>query len=87
VDFSAFQLATFGTAAGSLASSTLGLTDVIGDPSHSIVARSTADAGARLPVRVGACLQWHGYSPTQPLYVVQTGGAPVTSLTLSGVKD
>jgi hypothetical protein len=35
-------------------------------------------------VRVGSCLQWHGYQ-SRTLYVSQTGGSPVDQLQLSGV--
>ena len=38
--------------------------------------------GSRLNVRVGSCLQWHGYSG-RTLYLAQTGGTPVTSVTLA----
>jgi hypothetical protein len=53
---------------------------------HLITANTMAGMGDSLAVRVGSCLQWHGYQ-TSTLYVMQTGGAPITGLTLSGVKD
>ena len=61
------------------------VTDVIGDDGHAIRARSLASDGQELAVRVGSCLQWHGYQPGRPLYVVQEGRSSVTSVTLSGV--
>jgi hypothetical protein len=59
------------------------LTDQPGHPSHDISARWLDHAGSRLTLRVGSCPQWYGYDPTNPLYVVQSGGPPVTSVTLS----
>ncbi|MDX6204502.1 MAG: hypothetical protein QOF39_559 [Frankiales bacterium] len=52
-----------------------------------LITASTLDGmGDTLSVRVGSCLQWHGYD-TSTLYVLQVGGTPVTSLRLSGVRD
>jgi hypothetical protein len=51
---------------------------------HDIIARAQRSSGAALGVRVGSCLQWHGY-PAGTLYVAQTGGAPITGFQLSGV--
>ena len=51
---------------------------------HDIIARALRSSGAALGVRVGSCLQWHGY-PAGTLYVAQTGGAPITGFQLSGV--
>jgi hypothetical protein len=42
--------------------------------------------GPRLTLRVGSCPQWYGYDPSKPLYILQTGGPPVTSVTLSTVR-
>jgi hypothetical protein len=52
--------------------------------SHHIIARALRSSGAALSVRVGSCLQWHGYRARR-LYVTQTGGAPITGFRLSGV--
>ena len=52
-----------------------------------ITANTLPLSGRRLSVRVGACLQWHGYT-RRTLYVQDpTSGPPVTSITLSGVTD
>jgi hypothetical protein len=51
---------------------------------HNITTTVLPASGASLSVRVGSCLQWHGYSSTR-LYVRQVGGAPITGLELSGV--
>ncbi len=52
-----------------------------------ITANTLPLAGRRLSVRVGACLQWHGYTG-KTLYVQEpTNGSPVTSITLSGVAN
>jgi hypothetical protein len=55
-----------------------------GSTSHAIVLRALPASGAVLGVRVGSCLQWHGYQ-SRTLYVSQTGGSPVDQLQLSGV--
>jgi hypothetical protein len=52
--------------------------------SHDIKASVLRSSGATLGVRVGSCLQWHGYR-TRTLYVAQTSGAPISRLQLSGV--
>jgi hypothetical protein len=54
--------------------------------SPDITAGTLPAIGRHLPVRVGACLQWHGYTH-RTLYVEQTGGPPLVSLTLSGVSN
>jgi hypothetical protein len=53
---------------------------------HDIVAYALPSSGATLGVRVGSCLQWHGYR-SRTLYVAQTGGAPISRLQLSGIRD
>ena len=57
-----------------------------GPSSPDITAGTLPVIGRHLPVRVGACLQWHGYT-NRTLYVEQTGGPPLVSLTLSGVSN
>lgn len=55
--------------------------------SPSITANTLPLTGRRLPVRVGACLQWHGYTH-RTLYVQEPAtGSPVTSITLSDVAN
>jgi hypothetical protein len=85
-DLSAYHLATL-WAGQSMGASTLAITDDLGATGHAISAVSLARHGGDLPLRVGSCLQWHGFNPAKPLYVVQQGGAPVTSITLSDVTD
>jgi hypothetical protein len=51
---------------------------------HDITTTAMPASGTSLSVRVGSCLQWHGYSTTR-LYVRQVGGTAITSLELSGV--
>jgi hypothetical protein len=84
-NLSAYQLATF--AGASLGGLTLTVTNAIGDSSHTISVKTLDDPRTSLALRVGACLQWHGFAGSQPLYVTQTAGAPVTSVTLSGLRD
>jgi hypothetical protein len=61
------------------------LTDQPGHPYHDISAR-WLEAGSRLTLRVGSCPQWYGYDAAKPLYVVQSGGPSVTSVTLSAIR-
>lgn len=81
--WSDYQLATF-TAIDGLGDSQITLYDQPAAPGRTIVARSLASEGTSLPVRVGSCIQWHGYS-THTLYITQVGGSPAETVTLSGV--
>jgi hypothetical protein len=56
------------------------------DGSRDITATSVPESKSSLSVRVGSCLQWHGYRG-QTLYVLQNGGRAINQVTLSGVKD
>jgi hypothetical protein len=79
-----YKLVTF-RAPAQIGTSTLTLADAAGAPAGAeIVAGVLPIAGARLAVRVGSCLQWHGYRGHK-LYLTQQAGTPVRSLTLSGV--
>jgi hypothetical protein len=95
---SSFQLATF-TGSSAFGTATFELTDVplpdvdlpghqvvTGNVTHEIKAGVLPVSGSSLPVRVGSCLQWHGYA-TRTLYLLQTNGAPVTGVRLSGVRS
>jgi hypothetical protein len=85
IPLSAYELATFG-ARREIGTSTLTLSDMASAPSTAeITAGVLPVTGSRLAVRVGSCLQWHGYRG-RTLYFEQQGGAPITSLTLSQVK-
>jgi hypothetical protein len=65
---------------------------LLSDPSdevprfHWIMATWVEQSGPRLTLRVGSCPQWYGYDPSKTLYVIQSGGPPVTSITLSAAK-
>ena len=93
VNLSSFPLATF-SANGEIGNAHLVLTDQSPLPSdagvvngyHDISATSLPLTGSSMSVRVGSCLQWHGYSGTT-LYLLQDAGRPVTQLRLSGVRD
>jgi hypothetical protein len=61
------------------------ISDTLAAPAGQDITTTVLPAsGANLSVRVGSCLQWHGYSSTR-LYVRQVGGAPISGLELSGV--
>jgi len=78
-----YQLATASSGSIPLGASSLALTDQPGQIYHDISAASPAWIGSELTVPVASCPQWYGFDPAKPLYVVQQGGAPVTSITLS----
>jgi hypothetical protein len=71
---------------GGLGGSNVALTDQPVRPNHEISATWLDQAGPRLTLRVGSCPQWYGYDPSKPLYVMQSGGPPVTSVTLAAVR-
>jgi hypothetical protein len=71
---------------GGLGGRKVALTDQPGDPHHEISARWPDKAGPRMTLRVGSCRQWYGYDVSKPLYVVQSDGPPVTSVTLSAIR-
>jgi hypothetical protein len=70
---------------GGLGGAKVALTDQPGRPLHEISASWLDQTGPRLALRVGSCPQWYGYDPSKPLYVVQSGGPPVSSVTLSTI--
>jgi len=71
---------------GGLGGANVALTDQPGHLYHDISASWLDQAGPRMALRVGSCPQWYGYDPAKPLYVMQSGGPPVTSVTLSTVR-
>ena len=81
-----YGLATVSAGPTGLGNAQLTLTDEIGQAGHDINASSVAWANPDLPMRVGSCLQWRGYDSSRPLYLLQSGGNPVTSITLSDVR-
>jgi hypothetical protein len=80
-----YDLATLSSTSG-LGGATVALTDQPGNRYHEISASWLDQTGPRLTLRVGSCPQWYGYDPSNPLYVMQSGGPPVTSVTLSTVR-
>jgi hypothetical protein len=80
-----FALLTF-HAAGTIGPADLTVSDTLnGGQNREIMAHALPSSAGSLPVRVGSCLQWHGYR-SKTLYVLQTGGSPVTGLRLSGAR-
>jgi hypothetical protein len=80
-----FDLLTF-HAAGTIGPADLTVSDTLnGGQNRGIMAHALPSSAGSLPVRVGSCLQWHGYR-SKTLYVLQTGGSPVTGLRLSGAR-
>ena len=71
---------------GGLGGSNVALTDQPDRPNHEISATWLDQSGPRLTLRVGSCPQWYGYDPSKPLYLMQSGGPPVTSVTLSAIR-
>jgi hypothetical protein len=82
IDLRDYDLATL-SSTGGLGGATVALTDQL---LHEISASWLDQAGPSLTLRVGSCPQWYGYDPSKPLYVVQSGGPRVTSVTLSSAK-
>jgi hypothetical protein len=81
-----YALTTFDTGTpGAIGPADIWIADDATDPLHRIAARALATAGSSIAVRVGSCLQWHGYS-SRTLYLQQTGGTPITRIRLSGVR-
>jgi hypothetical protein len=81
-----FQLLTL-HADGSIGTAAITISDsAAASASHDITASALPSSGRTLSVRVGSCLQWHGYQ-SRSLYVFQTGGAAIKRLQLSGVTS
>jgi hypothetical protein len=83
VDLRDYDLATL-SSTGGLGGANVALTD---QGYHEISASWLDQAGSSLTLRVGSCPQWYGYDPSKPLYVMQSGGPPVTSVTLSARRS
>lgn len=86
INLRSYDLATL-SSAGELADSKVALTDQPSREYHEISANWLERTGPRMTLRVGSCPQWYGYDPSTPLFVLQSGGAPVTSVTLSVMRD
>ena len=85
-----YELATF-EADGPLGVSHVSLSARLGGtPGAGINGRVTFGTlprdGDDISVRVGSCLQWHGFD-TRHLYLTQIDGRTIDRITLSGVKD
>jgi hypothetical protein len=83
IDLRDYDLATLSSSDG-LGGANVALTDQF---LHEISASWLDQAGPSLTLRVGSCPQWYGYDPSKPLYVMQSGGPPVTSVTLSAMRN
>ncbi len=79
-----YDLATL-SSTGGLGGGYVAVTDQPTYPGHEISA-SWLGAGPRPTLRVGSCPQWYGYDPGKPLYIMQGGGPPMTSVTLSAIR-
>jgi hypothetical protein len=86
VDLADYGLATFVAGSGPLGDTALRLFDNASSVglSRDITFRASRPDSSAASVRVGACLQWHGYSG-RDLYLAQEGGRPVTEIRLSQV--
>lgn len=86
ISLGAYPLATF-SAGSELGENVYRLMDAPVAPTDATITMGSLPiSGASLPVRVGPCLQWHGYRGRK-LYLVGSGGAPITLLRLSGVQQ
>jgi hypothetical protein len=83
IDLRDYDLATL-SSTGGFGGATVALTDQL---LHEISASWLDQAGSSLTLRVGSCPQWYGYDPSRPLYVMQSGGPPITSVTLSAMRS
>jgi hypothetical protein len=87
LDLGAYDLATLSTGGGRLGAGKLVIADDAGPGQRTISAVALSTTGAELAIRIGSCLQPRGYDLTKPLYVLTTGETPISSVTLSGVRD
>ncbi len=53
---------------------------------YQILAGVVPFGGRSVGLRVGSCMDWYGYQ-SRELFILQTGGAPITELQLSGVAS
>ncbi len=82
---SGFALATMSSSGAPLGAGRITIADDMVSDGRAINVDAFATQGRSVAVRLGACHQWHGYSPGKPLYLVQHGAVPITKVTLSGV--
>ncbi len=89
VDLREFSLASF-EADGPIGLSSLRLTDSLGLTNapgvNRVITFSTLESTQAISVRVGSCLQWHGFRGRH-LYLTQDEGPPVRRVVLSHVRD
>jgi hypothetical protein len=87
LDVAGYDLATLSTGGRAFGAGQVVVTDDLGPGQRFISAVALPTTGSTLRVRVGSCLQLRGYDTGKPLYVLTGGDAPVTTVTLSGVRD
>lgn len=81
-----YDLALLSATAG-LGGNAVALTDQIDHARHEISATWLNQAGSHLAMRVGSCPQWYGYDSAKPVYIMQSGGPSVTSITLATMRS
>jgi hypothetical protein len=89
VDLQDYDLATFTSQSGAIGRSEvrlLGTNSTSVGLSSEISLETLPRSGRSVAVRVGACLQWHGYQGRR-LTLLQEGGRPITEIRLSGVAQ
>jgi hypothetical protein len=87
VDLTGSALARFRTSGNIGRSEVLLAESLRGSASRdtAITFRTRPWQGASTSVRVGSCPQWHGYD-TKQLFLVQSGGRPITGIRISDVR-
>jgi hypothetical protein len=89
LDLGSVQLARF-EAGREIGSAHVGISDVPADAVvpggwRTVTFSVLPVSGNAIDVRVGSCLQWHGFEGSR-LYLTQDGGAPIEKVVLSGVR-
>jgi hypothetical protein len=85
-DLANYSLATFAAGARqNLGQGSFWIADNPTDEIHRITANALDRAGPALSIRVGSCLQWHGFTG-RTLYLQQPQGNPITDVRLSGLS-
>lgn len=88
-DLQSYGLATFETDGASLSDGKVEIEDpsTPSGLSRSISFQSLSRAGSDIPVRVGACLQWYGYTGSSLVISQSAGDEPITRIRLSDVQS
>ncbi len=89
LDLGSVQMVRF-EAEREIGSAHVGISDVPADATvpggrRTVTFSVLPSSGNAIDVRVGSCLQWHGFEGSK-LYLTQEGGAPIERVTLSGVR-